>query len=186
MWWACVWWACARSRWACADAHGEMRYFWANRQGDSRSRIGVTRRSISYMSHSLSPSLTIALALTWLMWLWRVMIPLEDWSDVTLVFEDTDDDCCWRLPCLAEAALRHWGELNNLWICHYQACPVNQFKFSWDFGLSTACNRCYLAFGLDTRQPQCIIYKSIWWEDLWERHQNPYMHICTANCALWK
>ena len=33
-----------------------------------------------------------ALALTWLMWPWWVMIPIEDLNDVTLAIEDTDVD----------------------------------------------------------------------------------------------
>ena len=31
-----------------------------------------------------------SLELTWLMWFWWVMIPLEDFTDVTLAIEDTD------------------------------------------------------------------------------------------------
>ena len=38
---------------------------------------------------SLSESVS---ALTWLMWPWRVMIPIEDLTDLTLAIEDTDED----------------------------------------------------------------------------------------------
>ena len=33
-----------------------------------------------------------ALALTWLMWPWLVIIPIEDLTDVTLAIEDTDEE----------------------------------------------------------------------------------------------
>ena len=33
-----------------------------------------------------------ALALTWLMWPWWVMIPIEKLTDVTLAIEDNDED----------------------------------------------------------------------------------------------
>ena len=51
--------------------------------------FSVTRRSRSDVSESLSQS---ALALTWLMWPWWVMIPIEDFTDVSLAIEDTDED----------------------------------------------------------------------------------------------
>ena len=41
----------------------------------------------------VSDSLTDwSLGLTWLMWPWWVMIPIEDLTDVTLAIEDTDED----------------------------------------------------------------------------------------------
>ena len=33
-----------------------------------------------------------SLALTWLMWPWWVMIPIEDLTDITLAIEDTDEE----------------------------------------------------------------------------------------------
>ena len=39
--------------------------------------------------YSLSHS---ALALTWLMWSWWVIIPIEDLTDFTLAIEDTDEN----------------------------------------------------------------------------------------------
>ena len=41
------------------------------------------------LTHLLTES---ALALTWLMWPWWVMIPIEDLTDVALAIEDTDED----------------------------------------------------------------------------------------------
>ena len=47
--------------------------------------FSVTRRS-------RSDSRYWALALTWLMWPWWVMIPIGDLTDITLAIEDTDDN----------------------------------------------------------------------------------------------
>ena len=42
-----------------------------------------------WLTHLLTQS---ALALTWLMWPWWVMIPIEDLTNVTLAIQDTDKD----------------------------------------------------------------------------------------------
>ena len=49
--------------------------------------ITNTRRSRSDVGHWLTDT---EFALNWPMWLWSVMIPLEDFTDVTLIIENTD------------------------------------------------------------------------------------------------
>ena len=57
--------------------------------------FSVTRRSRSdsrywvILTHLLTQW---SLALTWLMWPWWVMIPIEDLTDITLAIEDTDEE----------------------------------------------------------------------------------------------